>query len=208
MSFSLAVAVRGNSSTDTTLPSRSRSPCMDVRGLSGGMDTLLRSSFMLERRCKVAAAASMELRRTCSTRSISSPLSIGFLPSRVSHFGPRVEIIIIPSGAVKMIENTAVVKMSLPHLTYSSLLPCSRMESSGSDANAACTVALGTHARAINKRSMNVSFLLPFPPPTAKKAMGNRTLNPMSNKPMDLGIVDGVMSSNFTAEPITPKSRG
>ena len=40
--------------------------------------------------------------------------------SKFNHFGPRFEMINIPTGAVNMIENTAVVKISLPHFTHSS----------------------------------------------------------------------------------------
>ena len=40
--------------------------------------------------------------------------------SKCNHFGPKFEMINIPTGAVNMIENTAVVKISLPHLTHSS----------------------------------------------------------------------------------------
>ena len=115
-------------------------------------------------------------------------------------------MIIIPSGAVRMIEKTAVVKMSLPHLTYLSLLSCARMKSSGSEARAACTVAFGIQAKATNNRSINVSGFLP--PVTAKKAIGSRMARPMQSKPMDFGMVDGVTSLKFTAAPMTPKSKG
>jgi len=85
---------------------------------------------------------------------------------------------------------TATVKMSLTYwtnLTYPSSPSCieSRSISRGTDARAACTVALGIQESAINSRSLK---LRPTPY-VEKKATGVRTHTPMPG-----GVCEGMVT--------------
>mmetsp|Transcript_37353 Transcript_37353/g.92367 ORF Transcript_37353/g.92367 Transcript_37353/m.92367 type:complete len:308 (+) Transcript_37353:657-1580(+) len=144
---------------------------------------------------------------SCAAASTAAFCASGSM-SRVSHRGPSMLMMSMPSGAVRMMENTAVVRMSLPHCSHLSKSGSSvlffMMYSRGSLDSAACTVALGIHDRAMN--SFSLKFI--WPKEHEKNATGRRMESPMHSSRTERGMVSGVRVSNLMADPITPNSSG
>mmetsp|Transcript_78934 Transcript_78934/g.228154 ORF Transcript_78934/g.228154 Transcript_78934/m.228154 type:complete len:268 (-) Transcript_78934:590-1393(-) len=116
-----------------------------------------------------------------------------------------------PTGAVTKIENTAVVKISVPMVMYFAYFSGSSLSSSvlramsrGTEPSAAWTVAFGIQANAINKRSLKRKPA----PKVAKYAAQTRKATPMMMRHTALGMVAAETLEKSRAAPMMEKRRG
>jgi len=110
---------------------------------------------------------------------------------------------IAPAGAVMTTAKTAHVSMMLPNSSYDSIPSCSDYART-IPPKAACTVALGIHAKPINALSLVLYF---FSNVTTNVAT-HRQVTPMRITPSDIARILVSSFEKSTAAPTVPKRNG
>ena len=120
--------------------------------------------------------------------------------SFVNSRGPATEIAMAPTGAVRIIARTATVKT----IRARSLSPDESAASSATAPTAACTVALGSHARATNNRSFGFNENPRTAFDVAAKRKAPEITISATPRPASLPLI----TSRSTAAPNNEKSKG